>query len=93
VNFTLTSNALSVIGEKKNEINIVLVEAQLPDMEIYELIDKMKSSNFPSFITKALHTGAKWCFRKPVQISDLQQLWRFAVWNRFEPTFIEEIFD
>jgi DNA-binding response OmpR family regulator len=104
VNSTLTSNALSVIGEKKNEINIVLVEAQLPDMEIYELIDKMKSSNFPSFImtafdddipsiTKALHTGAKWCFRKPVQISDLQQLWRFAVWNRFEPTFIEEIFD
>jgi DNA-binding response OmpR family regulator len=92
VNATLASEALSVIGEKKNEINIVLVEAQFPDMEIYELVDKMKSSNFPS-ITKALHTGAKWCFRKPVQISDLRQLWRFAVWNRFEPTFSEEIFD
>jgi hypothetical protein len=35
VNFTLTSNALSVIGEKKNEINIVLVEAQFPDMEAH----------------------------------------------------------
>jgi DNA-binding response OmpR family regulator len=104
MNATLASEALSVIGEKKNEINLVLVEAQLPDMEIYELIDKMKSSNIPSFImnaydddipsiTKALHTGAKWCFRKPVQISDLRQLWRFAVWNRFEPTFSEEIFD
>jgi CheY-like chemotaxis protein len=46
---TLASEALSVIGEKKNEINIVLVEAQLPDMEVYELIDKMKSSSIPSF--------------------------------------------
>jgi CheY-like chemotaxis protein len=49
VNATLASEALSVIGEKKNEINIVLVEAQLPDMEVYELIDKMKSSSIPSF--------------------------------------------
>jgi CheY-like chemotaxis protein len=46
---TLASEALSVIGEKKNEINIVLVEAQLPDMEVYELIDKMKSSSIPCF--------------------------------------------
>ncbi|WJX87085.1 hypothetical protein P8452_69311 [Trifolium repens] len=101
---TLASEALSVIGEKKNEINVVLVEAQLPDMEVYELIDKMKSSSIPSFITtaydddipsitKALHTGAIWCFRKPVQISDLQQLWRFAVWNRYEPTLSEEVLD
>jgi hypothetical protein len=30
-----------MIGEKKDEINIVRVEAQLPDMEIYELIVKM----------------------------------------------------
>ncbi|KAK2353867.1 two-component response regulator ORR22 [Trifolium repens] len=88
----------------KRRTRSVLVEAQLPDMEIYELIDKMKSSSIPSFITtaydddissitKALHTGAKRCFRKPVQISDLRQLWRFAVWNRFEPTFSEVIFD
>ncbi|PNX87970.1 two-component response regulator ARR11-like protein, partial [Trifolium pratense] len=101
---TLASEALSIIGEKKNEINLVLVEAQLTDMEIYELLEKMKSSNIPSFImtayddeissiSQALHTGAKWCFRKPVQISDLQQLWRFTVWNRFEPSISEEVFD
>jgi hypothetical protein len=30
-----------MIGEMKNEINLVRVEAQLPDMEIYELIEKM----------------------------------------------------
>ncbi|CAJ2657679.1 two-component response regulator ARR11-like isoform X2 [Trifolium pratense] len=100
---TLASEALSIIGEKKNEINLVLVEAQLPDMEIYELVAKMKSSNIPSFImtsydddilsiTQALHIGAKWSFRKPVRISDLQQLWRFAVWNRFERAFCEEVF-
>ncbi|GAU40823.1 hypothetical protein TSUD_349340 [Trifolium subterraneum] len=101
---TLASEALYITGEKKNEINLVVVEAQLPDMEIYELVEKIKSSNIPSFImtaydyeipsiSKALRTGAKWCFRKPVPISDLQQLWRFAVWNRFEPTVSEEVFD
>jgi hypothetical protein len=44
-------------------------------------------------ITKALHTGAKWCFRKPVQTSNLPQLRRCTVWNRFDPTFDEEVFD
>ncbi|KAK2353872.1 hypothetical protein P8452_74377 [Trifolium repens] len=81
-----------MIGEMKNEINLVRVEAQLPDMEIYELIEKMKNSNILSFIitahdedipsiTRALHTGAKLCFRKLVQTSNLQQLWRFTVLN------------
>jgi DNA-binding response OmpR family regulator len=90
VNATLASQALSMIGEKKNEINLVCVEAQLPDMEIYELIEKMKSSNILFFvipaydvditsITKTLHTGAKWCFRKPIQISDLPQLRQFTM--------------
>jgi hypothetical protein len=38
-----------MIGEKKNEINLVHVEARLPDMEIYELIVKMKNYNILSF--------------------------------------------
>jgi hypothetical protein len=49
VNATIASKALSMIGEMKNEINLVRVEAQLPDMEIYELIEKMKNSNILSF--------------------------------------------
>jgi hypothetical protein len=44
-------------------------------------------------ITKTLHTGAKWCFRKPVQTSNLLHLRRCTMWNRFEPTFNEEVFD
>jgi response regulator of citrate/malate metabolism len=90
VNATLASQALSMIGEKKNEINLVLVEAQLPDMEIYELIEKMKSSNILFFVipaydddisslTKALHMGAKRCFLKPVQIFYPPQLRGFKV--------------
>jgi len=47
---SLASDALSIICEKKNEVNLVLVDVQLPDMEIYELIGKMgESSNLPSF--------------------------------------------
>jgi hypothetical protein len=38
-----------MIGEMKNEINLVRVEAQFPDMEIYELIEKVKNSNILSF--------------------------------------------
>ncbi|PNY16271.1 two-component response regulator ARR12-like protein [Trifolium pratense] len=80
---TLASDALSIIGEKWNEINIVLVDVQLPDMEIYDLIQKMKENTnipFPSFIrnaydksliSKALGTGAMLCLRTA---GDLQQL-------------------
>ncbi|WJX61221.1 hypothetical protein P8452_46336 [Trifolium repens] len=92
------------IGEKKNEINLVRVETRLPDMEIYELIEKMKNYNILFFIitaydedippiSKAPSTRAKLCFRKLVQTSNLQHLWRFTVWNRFEPTFNEKVFD
>ncbi|XP_004510876.1 putative two-component response regulator-like APRR4 isoform X2 [Cicer arietinum] len=100
---TLASEALSIIRDKKNEVNLVLVEAQLPDMEIYDLTEKMREiSDVPSFIitsydddipsiSRALSTGAKLCYRKPVKFSDLQGLWRFAVWNRYEPIFMEEV--
>ncbi|CAL5196185.1 unnamed protein product [Lathyrus oleraceus] len=102
VTATLASDALSIIWDKKNEINLVLVEAQLPDMEIHEFMEKVKeSANLPCFImtaydddipsiTRALSTGAKLCFRKPVLTFDLQELWRFAVWNRIETIFSEE---
>lgn len=47
---TLASDALSIIWDKKNEINLVLVEAQLPDMEIHEFMEKVKeSANLPCF--------------------------------------------
>lgn len=47
---TLASEALSIIRDKKNEVNLVLVEAQLPDMEIYDLTEKMREiSDVPSF--------------------------------------------
>lgn len=45
--------------------------------------------NIPS-ISRALSTGAKLCFRKPVLLFDLQELWRFAVWNRIETMFSKE---
>ncbi|CAI8607322.1 unnamed protein product [Vicia faba] len=102
VTAALASDALSIIWDKKNEINLMLVEAQLPDMEIHEFMEKVKeSANLPCFImtaydddipsiSRALSTGAKLCFRKPVLLFDLQELWRFAVWNRIETMFSEE---
>nr|QSD99518.1 MYB family transcription factor [Melilotus albus] len=100
---SLASDALSIIGEKKNELNLVLVEAQLPDMEIYEFIEKMgESFNLPSVImtaydddtpsiSRALGLGAKLCYRKPVKISELQDLWQFSVWNRCETIVTEAV--
>lgn len=50
VTAALASDALSIIEEKKDELNLVLVEARLPDMEIHELTEKIKeSSDLPSF--------------------------------------------
>lgn len=46
--------------------------------------------NHPS-ISRALYKGAKLCFRKPVQMSDLQGLWRFAMWNRNEIVMSAEL--
>lgn len=46
--------------------------------------------NHPS-ISRALCKGAKLCFRKPVQMSDLQGLWRFAMWNRNEIVISAEL--
>jgi len=44
-------------------------------------------------ISWALGFGAKLCFRKPVQISDLRDLWRFAVWNRYETIVTDAVPD
>lgn len=46
--------------------------------------------NLPS-ISRALSKGAKLCFSKPVTISDLRGLWRFAMWNRNSTIASEEI--
>ncbi|MED6180956.1 hypothetical protein PIB30_014935 [Stylosanthes scabra] len=88
VTATLGSDALSII--EKNKLHIVLMEIHLPDMETFELIDKIRESyGIPSLImtadgdnasiAKALSKGAKHYFIKPILISDLKGLWQFAL--------------
>ncbi|GAU40287.1 hypothetical protein TSUD_362670 [Trifolium subterraneum] len=82
---TLAYETLSIIGEKKNEINLVHVEAQLPDMEIYELIEKMKSSNIQSFVMTAYDEDIPPYQKNQVQElnCDLESRFRFLIYNSF----------
>ncbi|XP_020991613.2 two-component response regulator ORR26-like [Arachis duranensis] len=86
----LGSDALSII--EKNELHLVIMEIHLPDMKMFELIDKIRESyDIPSFImsadenqtskSKALSKGAKLYFIKPLLLSDLKGLWKFASCN------------
>ncbi|MED6138210.1 hypothetical protein PIB30_072117 [Stylosanthes scabra] len=88
VTATLASDALSII--EKNKLHLVLMEIHLPDMETFELIDKIRESyGMPCFImtadedktsiSKALSKGVKHYFIKPLLISDLKGLWQFAL--------------
>ncbi|MED6180952.1 hypothetical protein PIB30_014931 [Stylosanthes scabra] len=96
VTATLASDALSIM--EKNKLHLVLMEIHLPDMETFELIDKIRESyGIPSLImtadedkasiSKALSKGAKHYFIKPLLISDLKGLWQFAfsILNKNQP--------
>lgn len=88
---THTSDVLPILEGTRNTINLVLVEAHLPSMEIYELSQRIDRS-YPIclFLTAndaqllASHTRA---LRKEAsvsqligdQVSDLRGLWRFSL--------------
>ncbi|RDY05711.1 Two-component response regulator ORR26, partial [Mucuna pruriens] len=95
VTASLASDALSIVEEKKNELNLVFVDVHLPDMEINALIEKIREiSDLPYFLMTADENlfntsieqcnGSKWFFKKPIMISDLSGLWKFATRRREE---------
>ncbi|TKY63832.1 Two-component response regulator ARR2 [Spatholobus suberectus] len=93
VTASLASEALSIVEEKKNELNLALVDVHLPDMEINALTDKIREiSDLPYYLMTAddnlfstsseLCNGSKLYFKKPIMIFDLSGLWKFAMLKR-----------
>ncbi|KAL6290153.1 hypothetical protein ACE6H2_007663 [Prunus campanulata] len=83
-------DALSIAQKKEDELHLVLTEAHLPDMDKYELLEKMKAvSKVPVVIMSddddenamlgGLFKGAVFYFVKPLTINSLKNLWQFAV--------------
>ncbi|PQM36792.1 two-component response regulator ARR1 [Prunus yedoensis var. nudiflora] len=82
-------DALSIAQKKEDELHLVLTEAHLPDMDKYELLEKMKAvSKVPVVIMSddddenamlgGLFKGAVFYFVKPLTINSLKNLWQFA---------------
>ncbi|KAK7292579.1 hypothetical protein RJT34_15430 [Clitoria ternatea] len=83
------SEALSIFEERKNELDLLLVEVDLPDMEIGEFTEKIReSSDMPYCLMTAdsnvfsksriVCYGAQLYFRKPIMIHDLTGLWKLT---------------
>ncbi|XP_017442367.1 two-component response regulator ARR14 isoform X1 [Vigna angularis] len=88
VTASLASEALSIVKEKRNELNLALVEVHLPDMGIVLLSQKIRElTTMPYFLMTANNNtlgelfGSKLCFEKPIKISDLNSLWKYALWR------------
>ncbi|XP_020216312.1 two-component response regulator ARR2 [Cajanus cajan] len=93
VTASLASEALSIVEEKKNELNLVFLEVHLPDMDINALTGKIREiSDVPYFLMTAdddlfnllqeLCNGSIPCFKKPIKISDLSGMWKYAMWKK-----------
>ncbi|KAK7292580.1 hypothetical protein RJT34_15431 [Clitoria ternatea] len=82
------SQALSIFEEKKNELDLLVVEVDLPDMEIDEFTEKIReSSNIAYCLMTADNNafsqsslackGATLYLKKPIMVHDLTDLWKF----------------
>ncbi|KAL2337382.1 hypothetical protein Fmac_011828 [Flemingia macrophylla] len=101
VTASLASEALLIVKEKKNELNLVFLEVQLPDMDIEAFTEKIREmSDVPYFFMTAddnlfnllrdLCNGSIPCFKKPIKISDLSGMWKYVMWRTEDGSIASE---
>ncbi|XP_048426102.1 two-component response regulator ARR2-like [Pyrus x bretschneideri] len=82
-------DALSIAQKKENELHLLLTEVHLPDMDKYELLERMRAvSKLPVVIMSddddanamlgGLFKGAVYYIVKPLTMDSLKNLWQFA---------------
>ncbi|KAM1486314.1 hypothetical protein ACFX2I_000527 [Malus domestica] len=82
-------DALSIAQKKESELHLVLTEVHLPDMDKYELLERMRAvSKLPVVIMSddddenamlgGLFKGAVYYIVKPLTMDSLKNLWQFA---------------
>ncbi|KAI6702450.1 hypothetical protein NL676_011586 [Syzygium grande] len=84
-----TGDALSIIQERQDNLDLILTELHLPDADKFEVIEKLgRASNLPVIIMTAdnnegtmlgalLH-GASLYLLKPISKFDIRDLWQFS---------------
>ncbi|KAK4849489.1 hypothetical protein QYF36_025390 [Acer negundo] len=83
------SDALCIIREREDEVDLVLSDACLPDMTRYELLERVgRISKLPVVIMSAdgnekdimgeIYKGAIFCLVKPITMNNIKDLWQFA---------------
>lgn len=95
VTASLASEALAIIEKKKDELNLALLEVDLPDMKINSLTEKIREiSDLQYFLMTAndnpLCNGSKRYFKKPVTIYDLSSLWMYLKWKIEDGSIVTE---
>nr|POF08929.1 two-component response regulator arr2 [Quercus suber] len=90
------SDALAIAREK-DDLQLVLTEAHLPDMDKYEFLERMREmSKLPVIIMSAddsekamlgsLFKGAVLHLVKPITLNDMKNLWQFALMKKSDKT-------
>ncbi|KAJ1407885.1 Signal transduction response regulator, receiver domain [Sesbania bispinosa] len=91
-------DVLYIVEENKDVLSLAIVDSRWNDIEIYDLIEKMRESctNLPCFIMSAapvadelpisiaMYKGAMLFFKKPLSFIQLSGLWRFARKNKID---------
>ncbi|XP_075669272.1 two-component response regulator ORR23-like isoform X1 [Castanea sativa] len=90
------SDALA-IARDKDDLQLVLTEAHLPDMDKYEFLERMQEvSKLPVIFMSAddsekamlgsLFKGAVLYLVKPITLNDMKNLWQFALMKKSDKT-------
>ncbi|XP_039166853.1 two-component response regulator ARR14-like [Eucalyptus grandis] len=84
-----TGDALSIIQERQDSLDLILTEIHLPDADKFEVLDKLgRASNLPVIIMTAdnnegtmlgaLLNGASLYLLKPISKIEIRDLWQFS---------------
>ncbi|KAJ7007583.1 response regulator 2,ARR-B [Populus alba x Populus x berolinensis] len=83
---TRATDALHILWEKEDEINLIMIETHLPDMDQYEIIGTVRAmSSLPivadnnvSAMLGWLYKGAALYLMKPIVKNDVKNLWQLT---------------
>ncbi|XP_038708794.1 two-component response regulator ARR14-like isoform X2 [Tripterygium wilfordii] len=89
------ADALCIVRETENELDLILTETHLPDMKMYEFLEALgQMSNLPIVVMSAendskailgsYHKGAVFYLVKPLMMNDVKNLWQFAYISKTE---------
>ncbi|KAJ4835516.1 hypothetical protein Tsubulata_023286 [Turnera subulata] len=83
------SEAIAIVKNKPSEVELILIDARLPDMDCLKLLKKIKKiSNFPVFVissennddhmVRCLARGAQLYLVRPITSDEVKYLWQYS---------------